>query len=288
MKLLIVSGLSGAGKTVALHSLEDLGAYCIDNLPVQWLPSLAQHASEWDHSQHTCLAIGVDARNLGGNGDQGMEARAMLDAIRTTEIPYEILYLEASDEVLIHRFSETRRKHPLARLDCPLREAIARDRKLLEPVAELADLRIDTSHLHIHQLHERIRVQVNLAAHGKLTLFFQSFGFKHGLPQEADFVFDVRCLPNPYWELELRAQTGKDAAVAQFLGNQPSVHDMIKQILDFLDSWVPRFEADHRRYLTVAFGCTGGRHRSVFVAEQVAARFRAHYDTVSLHHRELV
>lgn len=283
MKLLIVGGLSGAGKTVALHSLEDLGAYCIDNLPVNLLPDLARHAEEWDSGAYPCVAVGVDARNIGSH-DMG----SLLRTLRDHGIEYEIIYLEASREVLLKRFSETRRKHPLTNQDRSLTEAIDQDRELLQSLAERADIRIDTTQLHVHQLHEQIRDRINLSDEGKLTLFFQSFGFKHGLPQDADYVFDARCLPNPYWEPRLRNFTGRDPEIREFLQAQPQVLAMQTQILDFLGHWIPRFAADHRRYLTIAFGCTGGRHRSVYLAEQVAAHFRQQYDRVLLRHREFV
>jgi len=283
MKLMIVSGLSGAGKTVALHSLEDLGAYCIDNLPVSLLPELASHAETWDSAVYQCVAVGVDARNIRSH-DMGQ----LLRTLRENGTEYEVLYLEASNEVLLKRFSETRRKHPLTSLECPLIEAIQLDRKLLEPLAERADIRIDTSQLHVHQLHQHLRQRITLKQQGKLTLLFQSFGFKHGIPQDADFVFDVRCLPNPYWEPQLRKFTGKDDEIQQYLETQPQVQAMQTQLIHFLDNWIPQFAADHRRYLTVAFGCTGGHHRSVYMAEKIAAYFRQHQAGVLIRHRELI
>lgn len=281
MKLIIVSGLSGAGKSIALHSLEDMGAYCMDNLPVRLLPAFIEYAPEFSQL-HDCVAVGVDARSVAVE-----EMPALLETLKKLALPFEILFLEAEDSTLIKRFSETRRKHPLTSDHLPLTEAIRHERDLLAPLASLADIRINTSQLHVHQLRDMIRVRVGLQPAQQLSLLFQSFGFKYGVPSDADFVFDVRCLPNPYWQMELRSQTGQDYGVQQFLQNQPQVQDMLTSIRSFLTQWIPAFIADNRSYLTVAIGCTGGRHRSVYLTEQLAAHFRSKRRGVLLRHREL-
>lgn len=281
MKLVIVSGLSGAGKTIALHSLEDLGFYCVDNLPVSLLPVFAEQAGRLD-IVHEGVAVGVDARTTALN-----EMPALLQTLSVVKIPYHILFLEADDTVLIQRFSETRRKHPLSSAKVPLREAIQQERQLLEPLAKQADIRINTSFIQVHQLRDIIRLQIKLRSHQNLSVLFQSFGFKYGIPSDADFVFDVRCLPNPYWESELRQLTGCDSAVVNFLQAQPKVQQMEQTIIEFLEAWLPQFAADHRSYLTIAIGCTGGQHRSVYLAEQLAKHFSQQSEGVLVRHREL-
>lgn len=281
MKLVIVSGLSGAGKTVALHSLEDCGAYCIDNLPVNLLPAIAEQTRSLDKT-YPCVAVGVDARNIALQ-----DVPALFNTLQERKQAYEILFLEASNEVLIKRFSETRRKHPLTTDQRPLSEAIEFERQLMEPLASRAALRIDTSYLHLHQLRELVRSRVGLEDSQTLSLLFQSFGFKYGAPQDADYIFDLRCLPNPHWEPRLRALTGQDAAVVEFLQAQPKVCQMEADIIQFLAHWIPQFEQDNRSYLTVALGCTGGHHRSVYLTERLAAHFRQHWPHVLTRHREL-
>jgi UPF0042 nucleotide-binding protein len=280
MKLLIVSGLSGAGKTIALHSLEDMGFYCVDNLPVNLLPAFAEQTKQLE--AHEGVAVGIDARTPALH-----EMLALLQTLSDINIPYQILFLEADDEVLIKRFSETRRKHPLSSSQVPLREAIQQERQLLEPLARRADIRLNTSFTPVHQLRDMIRLQIKLRSNQMLSLLFQSFGFKYGIPSDADFVFDVRCLPNPYWEFELRNLTGLDGAVINFLQVQPKVQQMQTAIIEFLEAWLPQFAADNRNYLTVAIGCTGGQHRSVYVASQLAKHFSEQREGVLVRHREL-
>lgn len=277
MKLIIVSGLSGAGKTIVLHTLEDTGAYCVDNLPVSLLPAFAQQAKQL---QNDCVAVGIDARTASLH-----DITDLLQTLTLTEITYEILFLEADDSILIKRFSETRRKHPLTTPKVSLVEAIKYERKLLEPLANQAHIRINTTHSHVHQLRDRIRAAV--CSEQKLTLLFESFGFKYGLPSNADFIFDTRCLPNPHWETGLRALTGLDEAVMCFLANQPKVQQMQNDMIRFLEAWLPQFEADNRCYLTVAIGCTGGQHRSVYLAEQLTQHFTQQRKGVLARHREL-
>ena len=280
MKFIIVSGLSGAGKTIALHSLEDLGAYCIDNLPVNVLPSIATQIIE-SAANYPCIAIGVDARNMALQ-----DIPLLLQNLKKQALNFQILFLEASDEVLLKRFSETRRRHPLTSQNMSLVEALLQERQLLTPLSDFADIRIDTSHINIYQLRDLIRLRTGLQLTQQMPLLLQSFGFKRGKPSEADFVFDVRCLPNPYWESHLRGLTGKDAPVMEFLGSQPQVIKLIESLSDFLSTWIPAFEAENRSYLSVAIGCTGGQHRSVYVVERLAEYFRTRRDTVLVRHRE--
>lgn len=281
MKLVIVTGLSGAGKSVALHSLEDMGAYCIDNLPVSLIPAAAAGTCRAD-DDHGCVALGVDARGI-----RDEDLPRLFDTLDSTGVSYQVLFLQASDAVLIKRFSETRRKHPLTSADVPLAEALQRERRLLAPLEERAEISIDTSAMHLHQLRDLVRLRLELTGTPRLSLLFQSFGFKHGIPQDADFIFDVRCLPNPHWEPYLRPRTGQDEAVCRFLESQPKVQQMYDSIRQFMELWVPQFEADGRSYLSVAVGCTGGRHRSVYLSERLCAYFRAQRSNVLLRHREL-
>ncbi len=284
MKLFIVSGTSGSGKSIALHALEDLGYYCIDNLPVGLLAAFVHelHTAQQQGNDHA--AVGVDARNLVNDFSVFPQA---LRQLRDSGIDYQILFMDADDDTLIKRFSETRRRHPLTRGEMPLAEAIHRERAMLEPLSSHADLRVDTSHTNVHQLRDLVRAHVGAATEGKLSLLFESFGYKHGIPVDADFVFDIRCLPNPHWNPSLRALTGRDADVIQFLEQQPEVEEMFRSIAGFLDTWMPRFERDHRSYLTVAVGCTGGQHRSVYFVERLARHFNGGSTKVSVRHREL-
>ncbi len=281
MKLIVISGLSGAGKTIALHSLEDLGAYCIDNLPVGLLTAFAEHPKQLGII-HECVVLGMDARTTALH-----DMPALLQKLGSTKVPSQVVFLEADDAVLIKRFSETRRRHPLTTQDIPLAEAIQQERQLLAPLASHADIRVDTSHMHVHQLRDMIRLRVGLCQRRGLSLLFQSFGFKHGIPNDADFIFDVRCLPNPHWETELRHLTGRDNAVINFLQGQPKVQQMRQHLIDFFEIWIPQFEKENRSYLTVAIGCTGGHHRSVYLAEQLAQHFSHRSYGVLVRHVEL-
>lgn len=281
-KLIIVSGLSGAGKTVALHSLEDLGAYCIDNLPVGSLPAFVEQADKLGIA-HECVVLGIDARTTALH-----DMPAFLQKLQATKVSYQVLFLEADEAVLIERFNETRRKHPLTTQNLPLAEAMQRERQLLEPLARSADIHLNTSFLHVHQLRDIIRIRVNLCQRQSLSLLFQSFGFKHGVPNDANFVFDVRCLPNPYWEKGLRNLTGRSLAVINFLQSAPKVQQMCEHLINFLETWIPQFAADNYQYLTVAIGCTGGQHRSVYLAEQLAKHFSQQSDGLCVRHRELL
>lgn len=288
MKLIVVSGRSGSGKSTALHALEDQGYHCIDNLPVSLLPALVASAGLGD--SQVPFAVSIDARNLPQELDRFPD---ILDALQqttdgtaaTTRI--EIVYLDADPTTLVRRFSETRRRHPLTGPEVHLREALDSERDLLQGIADLADLRIDTTGLTLHALREEIRERVAERSGSGLSLMFRSFAFRGGVPVDADMVFDVRCLPNPHWVPELRALTGRDAAVADWLGAEDEVRAMEADIGGFLAHWLPAFERNNRSYVTVAVGCTGGQHRSVYLAERLAARFADGSADVLVRHREL-
>ena len=297
MRLVIVSGFSGSGKSVALHALEDLGFYCIDNIPAGLLESLIEHILQRRDSVFENVAVGLDALRIGDRLAGGLDARNRPDDIeqipelignlRSQGITCDLLFLQADDEVLMSRFSETRRKHPLSAQGASLREAIAEERELLGPIINAADLFIDTSETSAHALRQRIRERVGERQEHTLSILIESFGYKHGLPADADFVFDVRCLPNPYWEPKLRHLCGKDDAVKQFLRAEPEVGRMIDDIVAFLNSWIVKYQDFQRSYLTVAIGCTGGQHRSVYIADAVAARLAANYGPIQTRHQEL-
>ena len=284
MKLIIVTGLSGSGKSTALQALEDLGFYCIDNLPVGLLPAFAEQIISMPTRSYKNAAVSIDVRNLSTDLEHFPE---VLDELKGTGLACEIFFLDADEKILLKRFSETRRKHPLTNQGLPLAEALTQERKLLEPMLTHADLYIETSQMHLHQLREIVRERVEAQASSHMSLLFESFSYKRGIPADADFVFDVRCLPNPHWESQLRPLTGLDPEVARFLEAQPAVVQMFEHIRDFLAAWIPRFEADNRSYMTVALGCTGGQHRSVYLAQLLAGHFRAVRENVIVRHREL-
>jgi RNase adapter protein RapZ len=284
MKLILVTGLSGSGKTVALHTLEDLGYYCIDNLPVFLLRELAERLAHEHQPLFARSAVGIDARN---QTEQLQEVPQIVTGLRAQDVHCEILVLEAQTETLIKRFSETRRKHPLTQAQRSLGEAIELERRLLEPILSLADLRVDTTHTNIHQLRDLIRGRVEGKATSEVSLLLLSFGFKHGVPRDVDFVFDMRCLPNPHWQAELRPLTGLEGAVIGFLEGDPLVDRMRGDLIGFLEQWIPHFEADGRSYLTIALGCTGGQHRSVYMTEQLRRHFEQAGRRVLTRHREL-
>ncbi|MCP5157591.1 MAG: RNase adapter RapZ [Ectothiorhodospiraceae bacterium] len=284
MKLVIVSGLSGAGKSIAMHALEDLGYYCVDNLPLGLLPALASTLGNVPGRRHELVAVAIDARNSAADFERFGE---IMDEISALGVESRVVFIEADEDVLLKRFSETRRRHPLTADDVSLGEALAQERTLLAPVRRKADLRLDTSQTHVHQLRDLVRSRIDERPLSRLALLFESFGYKHGLPQDADFVFDVRFLPNPHWEPDLRNLTGRDAEVRRFLESQPAVEDVVWQVTGLLERWIPAFEADNRAYLTVAIGCTGGQHRSVYIAERLAEHFRSRRPGVMVRHREI-
>jgi len=283
IQLHIITGLSGSGKSIALNTLEDLGYYCIDNLPVCLLESFADHLAEQPEATFSKTAVGIDARSQPAHIPRLPE---MVNHIRELGIQCETLFLEAQPDTLIKRFSETRRRHPLSRDDCSLDEAIREERRLLEPLINTADLLIDTTHTTLHELRALIHDRMS-GDKRQMSLLFQSFGFKHGVPRDVDFVFDVRCLPNPHWEMELRPLTGLDPQVAAFLENCDETDDMLEDLSQFLERWIPRFEADGRSYLTIAIGCTGGQHRSVFITDRLFNYFQTQGHKVLSRHREL-
>ncbi len=285
MRLIIVSGLSGSGKSVALATLEDLNDYCVDNLPLALLEPFVDELLRREPPGVDTAAVGIDSRNF---RDELAHFPDVLEALRTRGVGAEVVFLLADDETLIKRFSDTRRKHPLsAEAGVPLPDAIRRERVLLAPIAALATLVIDTSHTNVHELRELVRSRLHGEGQGGTTIVFESFGFKHGLPDNADFVFDVRNLPNPHWQTALRQYTGREQPVIDYLGRQPEVERMVGDIGAFLETWIPSFEHSSRSYLTVAVGCTGGQHRSVYIAERLAEYFGAHHRNVTVRHREL-
>ncbi|MGO9514559.1 MAG: RNase adapter RapZ [Steroidobacteraceae bacterium] len=284
MRLIIVSGLSGSGKSVALHLLEDIDFYCVDNIPAALLKPFISHTIRGTDEVYTRTAVGLDARN---RPNEIETIPALVGELRRSGIGCEVLFLHASDEVLLKRYAETRRKHPLVSAEVSLREAIASERRLLEPITIAADLVIDTSTMSVHALRERIRERIDQRRDGRLALMFESFGYKHGIPGDADFVFDVRGLPNPYWEQSLRHLTGRDAPVVEYLAGHASVRTMIAALAEFLESRIAEFAQADRSYLTIAIGCTGGQHRSVYIAEQLAAHFRRSHPQVLTRHDSL-
>lgn len=279
MKLIIVSGRSGSGKSVALRVLEDLGFYCVDNIPVNLLSALVHTVMD----EFEQIAVSIDVRNLPRNSEQLVE---IIDFLPPT-LDIDILYLDANSDILVRRFSETRRLHPLSTQALPLRDAIKQERDLLEPVIQRADLYIDTTELTVHQLAELVKERILGKKDGSLVLIFESFGFKYGTPKDADYVFDVRFLPNPHWEPELKPMTGLDQPVKDYLASHSIVTKFVWQINNFLSTWLPHLERNNRSYLTVAIGCTGGQHRSVYISETLAESYRKTYPNVQTRHREL-
>lgn len=281
--LVIVTGLSGSGKSVALRTLEDLNFYCIDNLPAALMPSFAEQITGPQQGLYPRVAVGIDARNRPENLNRFSQVLAEL---RAADIDCEVVFLQADDETLLARFSETRRRHPLTAQGHSLADAIGRERELLEPLASQADLFIDTTDTTVHELRHRIFTRIG--AHGEaLSLLLESFAYKRGVPPDIDIAFDARCIPNPYWEPALRPLDGRDPPVAAFLEDQPEAEALYCDIRDFLERWLPEYEAEQRSYITVGIGCTGGRHRSVYLVERLARHFRERRGNVLLHHREM-
>jgi UPF0042 nucleotide-binding protein len=267
MRLIIVSGLSGSGKSVALNMLEDLDYYCVDNIPAGLLPGFIAYTVRTSEPAYRFTAVGVDARN------------------RPEDL--EVIFLRADDDTLLKRFSDTRRRHPLSRSGLSLLEALDQEQRLLAPVANAADLTIDTSRLSVHDLRQLMRERVVERGSGAPSLLFQSFAYRHGVPDDADFVFDARALPNPYWEPELRDLTGRDAAIAEFMQHHEEAARFLDDVTGFLERWLPSLVGSNRSYVTVAVGCTGGQHRSVYFAEQLAAHFDGRYGPALIRHRDL-
>lgn len=283
MHVVILSGMSGAGKTFALHTLEDNGYYCIDNLPAPLLEALLGTPQI---IRQTHLAIGIDIR---GGRDSVQNVPSIIARIRQRIPNTQLVYLYAGQEILRKRFNETRRRHPLANEAQELDKAIALESSLLDPLAANADLRIDTSDTSIYDLGRLLKARICQTEPHALSLMFQSFGFKHEAPSDSDFIFDVRCLPNPYWVPDLRTLTGRDAGIIEWLETHDSVQQMYADIRDFLEKWLPTPAGDcQRAYLTISIGCTGGRHRSVYITERLYQHFREKLvNNVIIRHREL-
>jgi len=284
MKLVIVSGLSGSGKTVALRTLEDSGYYCIDNLPLGILPELVSNMTRSTTQPYDLVAIAIDARSRVDSSDRFDE---IMRHISKHELQLKVLFLTCDTSRLLKRFSETRRKHPLSRAGLPLADAIQQEKDLLEDIHAKADLAIDSSSLNVHELRQMIIDRLLSQSNSEMDILLQSFGFKNGVPADSDFVFDVRCLPNPHWEEGLRPLSGRDQAVVDYLENYAEVDEMFSSIFRFLDNWIPRFEKENRSYMTISIGCTGGKHRSVYLVERIAAEFRKQRAKLSVRHRDL-
>ena len=281
--LTVVSGLSGAGKTVALRTLEDLGYYCVDNLPANLLPAFVDSVGSGEAQQK--LAVGIDVRkhhaDLGSIGE-------WLSAVGARGYQHRLVFFDASDTTLVKRYSDTRRRHPLSQLGLALPDAIVLERQVLRPVRALADHILDTSMLNVHQLRKLVLTELEAGQRPGLTLLFESFAYKRGLPVDADFVFDTRCLPNPHWDPALRPLTGRDPLIQAHLAGLPEVQEYALEVRSLVERWLPRFESESRSYLSVAFGCTGGRHRSVYLAETLASHFhKCGRDDALTYHREL-
>ena len=282
--VVIVSGLSGSGKSVALKTFEDLDYYCVDNLPVELLPAFVRSLMRDDVLPQK-VAVGIDVRNRHSDLSRLPQWRAQL-----TELGLQgsLLFFDADDRVLLRRYADTRRKHPLAHTGLALSDSIASERQITAPLREEADLVIDTSELNVHQLRRRIISDFATEASTSLSLLFESFAYRRGVPADADFVFDARVLPNPHWHPELRPLSGRDPVVREFLDAQADVGAYVDQVNGFLDTWLPRLRGETRSYVTIAFGCTGGKHRSVYLAESLAEHARGQgWEEVAVFHREL-
>lgn len=280
--LAIVSGMSGSGKSGVLHALEDLGYYCVDNLPAQLLPEFVRRMRD-NEAAPTRIAVGIDARNFGDLSDVPIA----LSEVGALGANPRLLFLEARDDVLLRRYADTRRRHPLSHLGLALADAISLDRQALRPLRQIADVLIDTSEMNVHQMRRSVLTEFGLVGAG-LSLLFQSFAYRHGVPGDADFVFDTRVLPNPHWDARLRPLSGRDDDVRAYLDAQPEVDLYVTQVQAFLDGWLPKLRSETRSYVTTCFGCTGGRHRSVYLAERLARHCReTGWEEVAVHHREL-
>ena len=283
MKLTIISGRSGSGKSTVLHILEDRGYYSIDNLPASLLPALADRISN-GNTHLSDIAVSIDARNISADLQQAPE---IISELQARELSTEIIFLDANSQTLLKRFSESRRKHPLSNESIDLREAIDIESALLESISMMANLVIDTSNMSLHQLRDLMKNRLLETSETNMALLFESFGFKNGVPVDADLVYDVRCLPNPYWDTALRSLTGLDADVAKFLESQDEVQEMVDDITAYLEKWLPRYESNNRSYITVAVGCTGGHHRSVYMGEKLRRYFSSKIKNVQIRHRDL-
>lgn len=284
LRIILVSGLSGAGKSVVLNALEDLGHYCVDNLPASMLESFVGHALRMGDNGYPTVAIGIDARDSGaGLG----EVPITLEKLRRSGLRCELLVVTAADTELLRRFGETKRRHPLSRERGTLQEAVTRERELLDPVIQAADLVVDTTHMGVHELRDVIVERIDQRRGAELSVTLVSFGFKHGVPGDCDFVFDARILPNPYWTVSLRALTGRDPEVIDYLSAQPAVAAMLDELERFIGARIAEHQAARRRYLTIGVGCTGGQHRSVYLVESLAERLRHRLPEIAVRHSSL-
>ncbi|MFT5483965.1 MAG: UPF0042 nucleotide-binding protein [Halieaceae bacterium] len=283
MRLIVISGRSGSGKSTALNLLEDEGYYCVDNLPAALLPALVEQVFDNESPTYQKLAVCIDARNAWKDLSRFPELISSLPE----NLSVDILYLDADENSLLKRFSETRRRHPLSNANTPLAEAIESELELLEPIARASSLTMNTSDMTIYELRNVIRERLVGRTPKRMSILFQSFGFKRGVPTDADIVFDVRVLPNPHWIPDLRTKTGMETEVIDFLGSEPLVQEMLDDISQFLQNWLPRYEQNNRSYITIAIGCTGGQHRSVYVVENLRQQFSANDNHVLIRHREL-
>ncbi len=284
MRLIIVSGLSGSGKSVALDAMEDMGFYCIDNVPAALLGGLINQILESRDALYDNMAVGVDARNRAADLESLPD---LLHSLKDQGVRCEIVFLHAEDQILLKRYRETRRRHPLRTDEMSLQDAIRKERELLDSITYSADLVIDTTNTSIYELRELLSSRVAVRETADLSIQIESFGFKHGIPFDADFVFDVRCLPNPYWEPQLRVLNGKDTAVREFLAGQDITEVMYADIIGFLRNRIPEYVAHNRNYLTIAVGCTGGQHRSVYLVERIVSELQHDYPNVIIRHNEL-
>ncbi len=285
MRLIIITGMSGSGKSAALNMLEDLDYYCMDNIPAAMLPSVLPVVTASTIGRPvTQIAVGLDARN---DSDALDALPIFVREFRAAGGQCDILYLQTDAEVLLKRYRETRRRHPLSAEGLSLRESIERERELLQPLLNLAELVLDTSHTSVYELRDAVANRVANRTARSLSLLIESFGFKHGIPTDSDFVFDLRCLPNPYWEPHLRNYTGKDPRVAEFLEASDLVQAMYDDIYAFMSRWIPRYMSFNRSYLTIAIGCTGGQHRSVYMVEKLAQALKTDHPQVHIRHNEL-
>ncbi|MFC3551022.1 RNase adapter RapZ [Lysobacter cavernae] len=284
--LVIVSGMSGSGKSVALKTFEDLGFYCVDNLPAELLPAFVKSVVHADDGAPTKLAVSIDVRNRHSDLSNIPE---WLSAVGALGFDPRLVFFDARDDALLKRYADTRRRHPLSQLGLGLADAISLERQVLKPLRQIADAVVDTSDLNVHQLRRQVITEFGLGGDAGMSLLFESFAYRRGVPADADFVFDARALPNPHWDPVLRPLSGRDAAIREYLETQADVNLFVAQISQFLDTWLPRLHTDSTRsYATIAFGCTGGRHRSVYLAERLAEHAREQgWDEVAVHHREL-
>ena len=282
MKLIVVSGRSGSGKSTALKALEDSGYDCIDNFPVGLLQSLVHNTLRGLSGDDSLLAVGIDARSK----DLSLFPEILLSVDRM-DVDCQVIYIDASSPTLVKRFSETRRRHPLTDQETDLRQAIDAENEILEGIADLADLTIDSTRLSAQDLREVMTQRVIEKSRHGVNLLFRSFGFKQGVPVDVDLVFDLRCLPNPFWEVELRPFNGTETQIKDYLDAEPMVNEMFNDISGYLETWIPRFEANSRVYMTVGLGCTGGQHRSVYFAERLGEHFAGSFENVLVRHRDL-